>query len=347
MKKFIETTQGYVETAQGHVKQWSTQGFSWGTLVMLSLFSWLVGFAIRTDIVREVIFRLGWIFFILGVGWAMEKAKDKGELNLFGFKVPLGPWIMSALLCAFVIDWLVPSVSVRIVLWPLFAAVFTIMPIFLKRSWNLFNPYVNLKDNKDLPSERQQTLVIVLTSILLSCWLQFYFLLQNWLTLYPSLLSDNFSNSGFVVRLLWREPPESTGARLLNAVEAVLSQELSPTPWSQVEQWLVNLDQQVPVLKDRAEGLLGETGQTERQLWSLQAQIIPGAPDYTVRFRAYWQGPSSRPRGYYLERYCLIAQSPISQITGADSLAITPTRVECQPISPKQWVLPDRRTLNN
>jgi hypothetical protein len=307
--------------------------FSWQMLLLLTVLSWLTALVVSNPYVREILARLGWIFLILGVGWALgtEKPfKEPFKDPIFGLEFRIGPWVTGALVSAFVFYGLPNGLALGLTTWPLFSAAIALIPKFVKHKRDLVNPFYAQPDEK-LVAARQNMIFTILNSILLSCWLQFHFLTLSWLDQFPSLIIDDFSRSNFVVKLTEGSTTSSRGLALLNETENVLRRELEPLPWPAVERWLQNIRNETETLKAQAVAALPTEGSAENQLWDLRAEVIPGAPLYTVRFQSWWLGPSSKPAGFYAEKVCLITRSPVSGVTGAATLGIPSSRIECQP----------------
>jgi hypothetical protein len=328
----VKQLNDLLENTQKQIK--GLKAFSWQTLIFLSLFSWLVSFAVANESLRELLSRIGWIFLTVGLGWALEK--DKREV--FGIEIYPGPWVTGALVCGFVLRGLPGGIRFYLSLWPLVSVAIALLPDLLKHGFALINPMV--EDAKKYASERQKMVLRILAALIFVCWFQFYFLVEDWLVAYPSLRVDDFSRSGFVIKIDRESPPLSRGADLLNATETALRQKLANFSWAQVEQWLATLnDQQIAELKSEAMQSLSQAPTSEDGFWTLQAQVLPGGPPYTIRFRSFWQGPSSRPQGFYAEKICQISQAPISQVTGGGNVAVgASNRVDCQLPKDRIWV---------
>lgn len=309
------------------LRQWigGLKTFSWQTLVLLGLFSWLVSMALEADQGAKAIAALGWVFITLGIGWALKEVK----FEVLGFTFYPSPWIIGAMLCALGYWLSGGGASLYLTLWPLLSAALAVVPRFLKyrkNSLDLVNPFA--PEPKKYAGDRQQLLLTVLLGILLSCWFQFHFLLQNWLAAYPSLQSDDFSRSGVVVNVSTDNPPVSRGFQLLSVLEPVLNQKFASYTWAQTEQWLASLQNQLPALQSELLVALPTGRRAEDDLWNLQAQVLPSEPEYTVSFRQFWQGPGASPMGYFEQRVCRISEAPIIQIPGASQFS---TQVACQP----------------
>lgn len=301
------------------------RAFSWQTLVLVSVFSWCVSAIVETETVRDVLARLGWIFLTLGVGWGMWGTR----VDLLGLILYPGPWITGALACVSLFaGWNVDLTQVALVSWPLISfAVAAIPKLFPKLTFSLPDP-----------PTRQQLIIQFLLSCLLSSWFQFYFVIQDWLRAYPSLLSDSLGRSAFVVQLNEREAKVPRGVTLLNYAEPLLQQDLQALSWAEVERWLVDRDARIVELQQR---VLQQTPRVEEDaLWKFWGDVPAGLPEYTLKLRAVWLGPSSNLKGYFLEKSCLITQDPMA--TGIAPL--TPNsglvQVICQPVSDKIWIDP-------
>ncbi|MBD1910601.1 MULTISPECIES: DUF5357 family protein [unclassified Leptolyngbya] len=307
------------------------QAYSWQTLIWLSVFAWLLSILTVTEVVEEILSWLGWLFLTIGVGWASWGIK----LNFFGWMFRPGPWFTGALACT-LLFWRegADPFPLAVTLWPVVSAAIAIVPRFFPRLT------FTLPD----PITRQDMLVLLLVSLVMSCWFRFHFLVQDWLTAYPSLLADDFSNSGFVVSISDELPAEDEqGTLLLGTVATSVEQQLDGRPWRDAERWLFERDQRIVDLQQQALNRLQAAG--EGQFWNFQALVPPQTrPDeYTLLLRARWLGPSSRLGGYYLEKTCWVRQvnNPVLlQPGGSGSEPVT--EVQCAPgVSEKKWLVPE------
>lgn len=294
---------------------------------------------ITTEFVKDLLARIGWIFLTLGLGWILSKVKYK----LLGIEIYPGPWITGALTCAFIFHGWITDVSIVITSWPLVSAAIATVPKILKNGFILFNP--TYPEPQKLATDRQGMIKLILFCSILSCWLQFHFLLQDWLLDYPSLVADSFSRSTFVVSLPTNTPERPRGEVTLSLLESALTEQLSRRPWSEVEQWLLNVNQEIVNLEAAVTAQIPDT--KEDDLWVTQAAVSPGNPDYILRLRAFWNGPSSQPGGYYLEKNCNVVEvlgTSLSAPISTPALTNTPTttvgEISCQPTSEPIWVQP-------
>lgn len=298
------------------------QYFSWQTLILLSVFSWLMSLLSQAAWLEELLINFAWLFMIAGIHWALVQ----NPFRIGGLSI--APWVTGALVCIFLFSqgaetyfhWAVVS-------WPLVSAAIAALPHFL--TWDL-------RWRIPTPRVRQDLVLLVLINLVLSCWFQFHFLVQDWLQDYPSLLADDFGRSNFV--LAWEEQPAQTprGIALLEQVEAQIRAQVGERPWPYAERWLANLDQRLPRLKQDAFSQLADS--TENNLWTLTGEPRTAGEGYALSLRAIWQGPSSYPEGYFLEKTCQITrQTPSAapriqepSITGSPA---TPSPADTTPVA--------------
>lgn len=298
------------------------QYFAWQTVIYLALFSWAMSWVARfsgtTDATEFIITTGSWVFWMLGVAWALEANKIRP------FGLPIAPWVAGAILCTYVFG-LIPGnhIATAVVVWPLVSVGLVAVPAFV--NWEF-------KPKLPMPLVRQQLILLLLMAVLFSSWFQFYFRLQSWLRDYPTLMSDSFSNSGFVTRLS-SEEGRAGGIPLLTAVEDQVKQELQGTPWPWVERWLLNLDGQMQKIRQNTAGVLADSA--EATLWDLQAR--PRSLDndgYALEILALWRGPASTPEGFYLEKVCLIRpKAPPPQVSRATEGNAAPPAAEPTPLA--------------
>ncbi|HEY9763727.1 MAG TPA: DUF5357 family protein [Trichocoleus sp.] len=289
------------------------QYFSWQTVIYLSLFSWAMSWLAflfgTTSFTVLLLTSFSWLFLALGVGWALQANKVK----LFG--IPLAPWVAGAILSGFIFGfWPGDQQQIAVVSWPLISALIMIVPQFL--SWDL--------DWKTPPPPiRQQVILILLISVLISTWLQFYFRLQSWFDDYPSLLAESFDTSEFVYRVPGQPAAMSEGATLLTLTAAALQEPLNNRPWPGVERWLLSVQNQIPVLRREIRDRLNTSSQ-EYRYWQIDIAPRAATSGYDLKLRAIWRGPTAEPQGYYLEKSCTLVPVNRSPIPNASSNSLAP-----------------------
>lgn len=303
--------------------------YSWQTLIYLGIFSftmsWVARVAVGPGIAVTVIASGGWLFFALGIGWLLDQA----NIRFLGLRV--APWAMGALFCIY-ISGLFPFIGWRtsLMAWPIVSVLIAAIPQF-------YNYELDFKVPP--PPIRQQLILLSLLALLFSNWFQFYFRLQNWFDDYPSLLTDDFSRSGFVSRLSAEPEEQARGTVLLTSAEIELRKELNDTPWSYVERWLLNLDEKLVNLEIKTIDSL--VSSKERDLWRLEARprTIDG-DRYGLDLMAVWLGPTSLREGYYLEKECTIRPRVVTDTTVDDRDTSAPpdqvAEVKCELPTPKR-----------
>ena len=292
--------------------------FSWQTLIYLSIFSWIMA-SISVGIISNLIGLCGWIFLILATAWYTTD----NPLRVFG--IPLGALITGALVSVFLFGGGRPETGLTVhsfVFWPTVTALITGIPEFIESG----------KGKLPSPDVRQRIIILIGVAAVISCWLQFYFVMQNWLQEFPTLQSDTFNRQGLVVRVGEPTTTPTNGIRILNQLDAAVKEELEDRPWSEVERWLIEGKQRVGSLSQEViQDNLAKYD--EKVLWRVQPRVTnlkPVKSGYNLELYAVWNGPSSDPRRYYLSKSCRI--TPISGgIPQKNSLA----RVSCSQVSRK------------
>ena len=312
--------------AQTELKK--VQPFSWQTALMLSLLSWLVFLLLQEPLAQKFVSFFGWIFLILGVDWALLGRSFK--IPILGLPIRYGPWVTGAIvtLALYSNRIFLQDVPSALISYPLISAVIASLPKFLRPG-----PVFRTPD----PAGRQDIVILLLLGSLYSCWFQLHFILQDIVEQYPSLLADDFSRSGFVVRFD-QDDEISNGVPILNVTEATIRTELDKlNSWIEIQQWLRNIQSQVPQIATivRYEVFGRQPQIKEYQLWRLNAQTLDNPQDpasLLLQLQALWYGSSSLGSGYILQRTCTIQQA-ILQIPNAISPIKGPNyQMQCGPI---------------
>jgi hypothetical protein len=310
---------------------------SWQTLIWISIFSWAVSL-LTVDIFQRIIVSIAWLFLIPGIHWLLHEEKFKlqkdFEVNikksLTVNKLFLGPWITGALVCVFLFRNLVETPpSIPLLWWPPVSAIIASLPKFVAG----VGPKYGLPEN---PGARQEIITLLLSNLLISCWLQLHFLTQDWLRQYPSLLAEDLNRSAFVVQLAAGDRTRSRGYAVLQEAGRLLDVELENQPWSQVERWLLNRNQQIPTLQQR---IMEQTPPVEENIfWRMEGRMLSG--EYNLELSAVWRGPTATGIPYHFKRTC-----QITQLSTAQAIRATPNgsiaQVQCGPISQRLPGLPE------
>lgn len=291
------------------------RAFSWETLVLLSLGSCFAAY-ISTGIVRTFISNCGWIFLIFGVCWGTAQKRLRIG-NIY-----LSPWITGALVSTYIFGN-ISQPDLAVIFWPIISAVIATVPNYFGKGLKLQLPN---------PDKRQKMMVFFLSHVVISCWFQFYYILQDWLQEYPSLLADDLRRSAFLVKLPASEPVISRGTLILNSLETKLSEKLDNKPWSQIERWLQDRENN---LKSAVQASKKELGEVEEDAWwQFTSKLSSSESGYNLQLIAIWQGPRSKPEMFSIEKLCKINQVS-SQLDADTQLGVS--EVECQPAIPVNW----------
>jgi drug/metabolite transporter superfamily protein YnfA len=330
------------------------QAASWQTLIFLSIFSVLVASLTTQEppqIAQRIVSSFGWIFLILGVWWFIYEKEVKSKLTVYGLFI--GPWIVGALICVYLFGTIegrpIPT-ETAFISWAPISTIVWAIPKFISSDKKTKSPvYANPNAAK-----RQDIILVLLANLMMSCWFQFYFQLGDWMSdsQYPSLRTDDFTRSAFVWRpqRFDRSAALSSGNEILTVAAAQVKDRLEGKPWSEVERWLLQLDDEMPSLRQEVRDRLPKAA--ENDLWNLDAQVLSDA--YNLQLRAVWRGPSSRAGGYQLTRTCRVSQGRKMgppqqfQFNAPAPPATAPARarfvgtVQCKPIEQPKPIQPRR-----
>ncbi|OLT60297.1 DUF5357 family protein [Moorena bouillonii] len=318
------------------------KAFSWQAIMWLTVFSYVMA-GLATGFVQRLIASCGGIFFILFVYWVTAAA---AKLRIAKKSLPLGAWITGALtsIYLFGISWNVGEYQLRIdgistyllgidsgelssltfISLPLISAIIAALPYILA---------VEFKVKKPSPAERQYLVILFGSQLLISCWIQFYFVIQNWLVQYPSLLSDDFIHSSFV----WKLPSAqvtvlSRGVSILEGMEVQLKEELNEKSWSEVEKSLLKVNHK-KLLKGIEYQAKQNSPVAEDPLWKVTYKFSSreSGSDYNLDLQANWNGPRSNP-DTKPDSYSFTKSCRIKQVDGLSGLGSQPIgNVQCQP----------------
>ncbi|WP_445633019.1 DUF5357 domain-containing protein [Nostoc sp. DSM 114161] len=291
------------------------KAYSWQTFIYLSVFSWIISY-FAIGYIKDIIAFFGWLFLISGTAWYTTQ----DPLRVPGTFMPVGAVITGFLVSVFAFgsqkDVVTPT---TIVFWPTISALITAIPEFIEGS------DTDAKAQIPKPEDRQRIIILVASSMLLSCWLQFYFVVDNWLEEYPSLQADTFKTSTFVVRNEQPAKAPPNGILILNKLQPIVEEQIAQTPWSEVEKWLLDAKVRVGNLgRGVIEKNLGKY--EEKELWRVEPRVSNTKSGYILDLLSIWIGPSSNPRGYYLKKSCRI-EPVAATIKSGDK--ITVGEIEC------------------
>lgn len=273
---------------------------SWQTPILLSLLAWVMSLP-AGPLAREILAVAAWIFLIIGVSW-IAASQEKLAIG----SIPLWPWLTSALICLFLFGSQSDTVpSYAVVSWPIISAIIFTLLAFVEKGTRFKIPDAAV---------RQQLIILVLSQLLVSCWLQFYFLLGAWLEEYPSLLADSFRRSAFVVSLAEELPEPEGGVLLLNQAERVFLDQMNNKPWPEIERWLVDIRSDPSALAAFEQKVFQPLNNPlspsqEQELWQLRLNIVGQERSYQMPLEAMWLGPTSMAEQVrVLQRTCEVSR---------------------------------------
>ena len=281
------------------------KAYSWQTFIYLSVFSWGISY-FAVGYVKDIIAFCGWLFLLAGTAWYTTD----DPLRFPGTFMPVGAIITGFLVSVFAFGHQENILTAKtIVIWPTISAIVTAIP-------NFFEGTGGRSAKAKLPKlqDRQKIIILLSWCMLISCWLQFYFVIDKWLKDYPSLRADNFQKSAFVIRL---EPPAKkpkNGDLILNKLQPLVNQQIANKPWSEVEKWLLEADQQLGNLGKRTINNYLSKSQ-EKQLWSVEPRLVNMKSGYQLDILTIWNGPSANTKGFYWKKSCFIQPSQSGQQT--------------------------------
>ncbi|MTJ40289.1 septal junction protein FraD [Dolichospermum sp. UHCC 0406] len=291
----------YIQDLFAGVQKFLTpaKAYSWQTLIYLSIFSWGISY-FALGYIKDIIAFCGWLFLLAGTAWYTTD----DPLRVPGTFMPVGAVTTGFLVSIFAFGHkegvLTPN---TIVIWPTIAAIVTAIP-------NFFEGTGGKLAKAKLPKlqDRQKVVVLLAWCMLISCWLQFYFVIDKWLKEYPSLRADNFQKSAFVIRLERPAKKPKTGDLILNKLQPLVNQQIANKPWSEVEKWLLEAKPRLGNLGRRT--INSNLGQSqERLLWRVEPRVVNIKSGYRLDILTIWGGPGANSQGYYWKKSCLIEPS--------------------------------------
>ena len=322
------------------------KAYAWQTLIYLSIFSFITSY-FAVDTIRYLIEYFGWFFLIAGTAWSTT---DK-PVTIPATNMPIGALITSAFVSVFLFSRFFNGNSdiiqpVSVVVWPTLAAVITAIPEFFEGS--------GTDVKRQLPKllVRQQILVLLGVCMMISCWIQFYYVIDDWFDKYPTVRTEveNFGGSKLILHrgetpLLNIQDGEQrkiqfilpkNGAELLNKLSPKVTQQLNERPWGEVERWL--LDSVNQGKKDKPIGRLAQQVKQEvlklspeKGFWSIEPRVSNTKTGYKLDLLAIWNAPSFMSDKYYLQKSCEITPFAKQLTDNADENAtVNVAEIECQ-----------------
>jgi hypothetical protein len=296
-------------------------------MILLSIFSYYMTWLASTSLLKDILSNFAWIFLIIGVHWGTTSANQlrvgyNPTVPKDGF--PVSPWITGGLVSLYIFGaWSISGAGSgevgreALIFWPTISGLIAIMPDFLGEK-----PDGGLTLKKAPLNTRQNMIVLMGTQLLLSCWFQFHFVAQDWLTQYPSVLSDNFNDSSFVVKFQPLDTAEKPrGALILDKMEPQLKEQLNGKPWPEVERLLLKDERNKLVDKIQTQAAKQIKPVAEDDLWDVTPKVSSRkGGGYNLNLQANWLGPRAKPQEYSIVKPCQV--TPV--VTPAKSPATKP-----------------------
>ncbi|MEO0406988.1 MAG: DUF5357 family protein [Cyanobacteria bacterium P01_A01_bin.135] len=303
------------------------QSFSWQTLLFLCLFSWLMALltsdssvmqtdpslntwgqlSLRTSPAKYALFTMGWIFLSLAVAWLLHGSKMK--VPLFDIVLRPAAWVTAAIVCAFLFQvWQLNNLRPALIAWPIVSALFYIFP----RCYSLRKGYYVLPK----VSERQHLLIVALASLLVSCWLQFYFVVQDWVEGYRPTFVDLVGGTNTAIT-----PAE---VQVANLAESVVASQLEPLPIPEIRRGLQTNPILIDEMNDQFDQALTRAGNSPD--WALQIeQINPSPLSFRLNVLPPFTGVPDTANGdrtqSTLYRTCQV--TPLDNVSGSQLAQVT------------------------
>jgi hypothetical protein len=262
---------------------------------------------LANGLVKDIIAFAGWGFLIAGTAWYTTD----DPLRVPGTFMPVGALITGFLVSVFAFGHQESVITSRtIVLWPTIASVITGIPEFFAGTGT------STKATIPKVEVRQKIIILLAWSMLISCWLQFYFVIDKWLKEYPSLSANDFKNSTFVIKIEPKSKRPENGNMILNKLQPEIEEQIANRNWSEVERWLLEANQQVGNI---GKGLIRDNLKKyeEHELWKIEPRIVNTKSGYRLDILSIWQGPSENPRGFYLQKSCVI--QPVAKVPSPEN----------------------------
>lgn len=161
------------------------QTSSWQTFALVSIFSFILSRLANAQSLRFLLETSGWIFAIISLHWWTFQNPKKVSIAQQFF---LGPWLTGILVC-FVLfkGWLLTHPDRMLVYtaasWPLISVAIALWPKLRDPGVRFAQDESDPKNHQKIIDNRRDIMLLVLGNLLLSCWLRFYFIIENWVAL--------------------------------------------------------------------------------------------------------------------------------------------------------------------
>ncbi len=153
--------------------------FHWKTFLSLSIILWLSSMFVEPDeILRDRLATLSLILLIIGICWRTSQP----PFIIYG--VPISPWLSSALISLLLYQKMsttLPEFPLQV--WPILSGCLVYIVEFFKDKLNL---------RPSPPLIRGHFMIVILSHLMISCWIKFYFIVVTDPRLFndPSILKQ-------------------------------------------------------------------------------------------------------------------------------------------------------------
>lgn len=295
--------------------------YSWRTSILLSGISGILSVLARLlgtqpfSVIAWLIAFCGWFFLLVGISWAITEQGGR-----------FSAWVTGAVFCFFFFGQIQTSNwQQALITWPLVSAGVFALPYFWDESLTKKLPKIE---------ERITILLVIGSQLIVSFWLQFFIVLSTFITDYPSLYSDDLSESLFIVRSPTRRAPDPKGVFILDLLEGELIDYFGDRPWGEVQAKLIN-DPAEPVDRLLATVIARTPDLKEDQYWQLRTPVVlTEGQGYTLVLQYAWREDAPKARleeDYYVEKTCTL--TPTKDSTGEQITAIA-----CQATKVHGWL---------
>lgn len=269
----------------------SSSELGWKLIVLIGIVFWIIAFSVgflSEELRWNSLSILSYVLIVCSFGLFTLK----NPLIIEGLS--LSTWILVGLICLFVASlWRDIATFIWMILPPL-SAIIAAWPEFIGAGKKL----ENLRNE-----QRFKLLIWLLLHLIISCWINFNLIIQDWVQQYPSLLADNLSQSDFLVKIQPFSLPVTEGEKALNTMERQLNSQINGKPWSVAETWLNNPSQQEKLLAEAKKQI---SKVPEKKFWNFRTEVNPQKTGYNFLMIAEWHGPSYNPQGYLLKKVCQV-----------------------------------------
>jgi len=298
------------------------QVYSWQTFILLTIISLIfatISFSINfingikdVNFIQNLIANCGFIFLIIGISWI---SIEQEWLIRY--------WLISSLICLFIFGNISQlPISLGFIFFPIIASLIAIFPYFIDKKFNFHG--VEEK-------HRLKVILILGIHLMLTCWLQVYFLFNHWTNQYPSLLADNLSQSSFIINLNPVTYPR--GIYWLEQIQFSLNSQLNNKQWFLVERWINNALETDTISQLKKQIIQNTPPILEDSLWNLKIKITQKESGYNLKILAFWQGPKATEKDYFCQKLCTL--QPL--LFSVDEPELTTSQLKCQPTHIQGW----------